>query len=294
MAVDFRRKGNYGKIVMQNDLTEKISKRGKVSPISFADSALKISAKSWFITAVIGQVFFLTYLLGFYGRAVFQGDLEVLNKVMPKGYIAGDTFGNLAVVIHILFAIIIIGGGIMQVTPQIRERFPTFHRWTGRIYIPVAFIMAIGGLYMVWVRGAVGDFSQHFGISLNAVLIMTCAVMTLRTALARKFAIHRQWALRLFIVSSGVWFFRVGLMFWVFVNGGVAGFDEETFTGPFLTFWATADSLLPLEILELYLRSPKFNIAGRLAVSAILVIATIVIAIGSFIALLGLWLPRIT
>ena len=52
-------------------------------------------------------------------------------------------------------------------------------------------------------------------------------------------------------MASGVWFFRVGLMLWVVVNQGPAGFDTETFRGPFLTFLSLAQSLLPLAILEL-------------------------------------------
>ncbi len=43
---------------------------------------------------------------------------------------------------------------------------------------------------------------------------MICAAMALHYALARNIDAHKRWALRTFIVVSGVWFFRVGLMLW--------------------------------------------------------------------------------
>ena len=35
---------------------------------------------------------------------------------------------------------------------------------------------------MVWFRGTAGDFAQHIGVSLNAVLIMIFAVIAERSA----------------------------------------------------------------------------------------------------------------
>ena len=47
--------------------------------------------------------------------------------------------------------------------------------------------------------------------------------------------VHRRWAIRLFLAVSGVWFFRVGLMFWIGANQGAVGFDPASFTGPALS-----------------------------------------------------------
>jgi hypothetical protein len=37
------------------------------------------------------------------------------------------------------------------------------------------------------------------------------------------------------MVLSGVWFFRLGMFLWLAINRGPAGFEPDTFTGPFLT-----------------------------------------------------------
>ncbi len=113
--------------------------------------------------------------------------------------------------------------------PWVRRRAPAFHRWNGRLYLLTALTISAAGLYIVWFRGSIGDLGQHLGISLNAVLILVCASFALRHAIARNIAVHRRWALRLFLVVSGVWFFRIGLMAWLIVNHGPVGFDMKTF-----------------------------------------------------------------
>ena len=261
---------------------------------SLASKSLTASVNLWFLTAVAGQLVFAIYIAGFYGRATLSGDLAAWNKVMPHGYIPGDTAGNFAVGMHLLLALIITLGGALQLVPQIRRHAPTFHRWNGRLYISTAFLISLIGLYMVWTRGAVGDLTQHIGISINAVLIMLCALQTVRYARARKLAVHRRWALRLFIVASGVWFFRVGLMLWLALNGGPVGFDPHTFTGPFLNFLSFAQYLIPLGIVELYIRATgNTRPAARWAMAALLLIASIGMGAGIVVTTLGMWLPRL-
>lgn len=261
---------------------------------SVAEKSLKSAAAFWFVTALIGQWMFVYYIVAFYGGSAVQKNFEAWNKVFPRGYIAGHTIGNFAVAIHLFLAVIIHIGGPLQLVPQIRARFPDFHRWTGRIYLPTAVIISIVGLYMVWFRGAVGDFGQHIAISLNGVLIIIFAGIALRYALRYDIATHRRWALRLFIVVSGVWFFRIGFMLWIVINGGPAGFDPKTFTGPFLSFWAFADYLLPLAVLELYLRArDRGGAPSRIAMAVGLFVLTVAMCVGIFAATMGMWLPRI-
>src|SRR5207253_1370504 len=162
---------------------------------------------------------------------------------------------------HLLFSTFVIVGGAVQLVPLVRSRWPRIHRWNGRVYLTAALVLSVGGLVMVWTRRTVGDLSQHISISINAVLIMACGAMALRHALARRFDLHRRWALRLFLVVSGVWFFRIGLMAWLVINQGPRGFDPKTFQGPFLTFLAFAQYLLPLLVLELYMRAQASRLA---------------------------------
>ena len=194
--------------------------------------ALRGAAAFWFTMAALGQVLFAVYVIGFYGRAAAQGHPEFWNKVLTTGYVSGDTVGNAALVAHLSLAVIITAGGFLQLIPFVRRRWPRFHRWNGRVFMLCAVAAAAAGLLMVWTRPSAGDLSQNIGISLSAALIFAFAGLALRHALARRFDIHRRWAIRLFLVVNTGWFFRIGLMLWLVVNRGPVGFDPKTFTGP--------------------------------------------------------------
>jgi hypothetical protein len=245
------------------------------------------------VVAVLGQFAFASYVVGFYGRTAVRGDFRQWNTVMPHGYVPGDRVGNALVGLHLAIAVLIMASGALQLMPQVRRWAPRFHRWNGRVYLVSAGLMGMGGLAMVWGRGAVGDLSQHLAISLNALLIMACAGMAWRQALARRFDRHRRWAIRLFLVVGGVWFFRLGLPLWIVLNQGPAGFDPDTFTGPALTTLAFAQYTVPLVLAELYFRaqcSPRP--AVRWTMAAGLSVATLATAAGVVAASTMLWLPH--
>lgn len=268
----------------------------KISVHTFSDSkVLDFSVTLWFCVATLGQWLFAAYVISFYGAATATGDLERWNKVLPHGYVAGDIVGNLVVGMHLFVAAIIIIGGPLQLIPQVRKYAKNFHRWNGRIYLFTAMLAALSGLIMVWTRGAVGDIVQHVSISINALFIITFGFLSLKYALAHNFELHRRWALRLYLVVNGVWFFRIGLMFWLLLHQAPVGFDPETFTGPFLTFLSTIAYVIPLPIvlLELYLRAKESaNRTFRLFTSGVLFVFTLITALGVFAATMGMWLPR--
>ena len=75
---------------------------------------------------------------------------------------------------------------------------------------------------------------------------------------------------------------------------GPFGFDPATFQGPFLTFLSFGSYLLPLAVLELFLRAQERGSAsGRMAVAAGVLALTVAMGVGIFGATLMLWVPRI-
>lgn len=218
-----------------------------------AQRLLAVAARTWFAVALVGQLIFSAYIAVLYGGATVTGDMARFNSVMPRGYVPGDTAGNAAIVSHVLLAVVIMIAGAMQLMPAIRRRVPALHRWVGRGYVIAVSLTSLAGLYMVWWRGSAGDTWQHVAISLNAVILTTCALLAWRMARVRDFATHRQWALRAYLAANGVFFFRLGVFLWIVINQGPVGFDPETFRGPFLTTLAFAVYVIvPLSILQLY------------------------------------------
>ena len=259
-----------------------------------SNSLLNGAVVGWFVVAVLGQWIFAFYVATFYGSSAVVGDFAAWNQVLPHGHVPGETMGNLAVAAHLLLAVAIMVGGPLQIIPQIRSLFPRFHRVNGRLYVTLAIVISLTGIYMILTRGNVGGLIGQVSVTINALLIMLCAVLAWRFAVARNFYRHRRWVLRLFLVVNGVWFFRVGLMFWLFINQGPVGFDPETFQGPFLTFLGFAQYLLPLALLELYFYAQEqAGTAGRTAVALTLILLTVAMGLGIFAATMGMWLPRL-
>jgi len=261
---------------------------------SVADAALRAAVRFWFVVALLGQLVFAFAITSFYGLTAARGDWQGWTRFMPHGYMPGKSMGNGVAAMHVFSAAIIIVAGTLQLIPQIRNRFPVFHRWLGRIYVVTAFTLSGAGLYLLWMRGTVGDFSQHVGSTLNAVLIMVCAVMALRYALARDFKTHRRWALRLYQVVSASLFIRAGIFLSGLLNHGPWGFDPVTFTGPFLTFISFAQYLVPLGVLELYLRAQERPGAVlRMGVAVLLFVLTIAMGAGIVGVAVAAWIPQV-
>lgn len=263
---------------------------------SLAKKVLDGSAKFWFSTVLIGQAIFSYYIVMLYYMATANQDIERFNQVMPGGYMEGDYWGNIAVVVHVLLAAIITVGGLMQLLPIIRSKWPAIHRWNGRLYVTTAMVMSLSGLFMVFTRyeKIVGGLVGQIAIMINGILIVLCVVMVFKYARKRKIAQHRIWALRLFLAVSGVWLFRVGLMAWLSIHGKPVGFDPVSFTGPFLTGLYISVYLLPLLILEVYLRVQKSPSGPKKLITASLVILiSFIIMLGVFGATMGMWLPRL-
>ena len=248
-----------------------------------ARSALQTAAVAWFVPAVIGQWFFAYHIAATYIVTAFAGNFAAWNKRLFVGLVAGDVVGNAALAAHLFLAFVITVGGTLQLIPQVRTYAPAFHRWNGRLYIVVAFVTSLAALYMIWTRDTFGGILiNDISVSLDAVLIMVFAALALRYAMARKFDVHRRWALRTFIAASGVWFVRVIYAFLAILPGETPGVTDDM-TGPTNMAIGFASYLVPLAVLELYLlakRSP--SVPARFATAGLLLAAAAATSIGVY------------
>ena len=261
---------------------------------SIADKSLRAAARLWFVIALAGQFTFAISVAIFYGLTAMRGNIQEWNKILGRGYETGATMSNTALVGHILFAAVINIAGALQLIPGIRNRFPAFHRWNGRLFVLAAFTQAITGIYLtLWVGNLVGDTTQHVVAVLGALLLIFCAVMALRFAMQRDFTTHRRWALRLFLVASAALFIRVGFAVTLVLLGPI-GFDSTTFTGSMVTFWSIAQYLLPLGVLELYLwAQDRPGALRRMATAGVLFVLTLAMGMGIAVVAMGSWVPNV-
>lgn len=258
-----------------------------------AHSMLKGTGVLWFLVAAAGQWLFVYYVLAAYGPPTVAGNYAAWDETgLIQGYTAGDWLGNLGFISHVLLAAVITAGGTMQLVPPLRRRFPAVHRWTGRIFMAVAVFMAVGGIALIWVRGTKLNDIVALGTTIDGILILVAAGFALRHAIARRIDSHRRWAMRLFILVSGVWFLRVLYMAWGISTRGVG--IGERMNGPTDYVLAFACYLLPLAMLELYLRACDSRSAAiKLAMAAGMVVASAATALGIFGAWMVMWSPHV-
>ncbi len=259
---------------------------------SASAGALYWSGRIWFMVAAFGQAAFIWFILAFYGARTAAGDFAGWNdKPLIDGYVEGDHAGNLMFAAHVLLASVLTLAGLMQLIPPLRRRFPGWHRWTGRVFLTVATFMALSGVWLAVVRGTYLSVVSAVAILINAVLILIFAALAWRNAVKRRIDTHRKWAMRTFMVVSGVWFLRVGLMGWVIVNQGPVGMTD-TMSGPADVVLTFGSYLIPLALLELYFRAGESANAVLKAFTATLVFtAAAFTALGVFGTITLMWWP---
>lgn len=253
---------------------------------------LTLPARGWFAATVLGQLLFVAFILLFYYRATLSGNFAAWNsKPLITGYVAGDAAGNRQFALHVLTAAVMTMAGLVQLVPAVRSRWPAAHRWSGRTFLATAMLLSAGGLWLTWIRGSYLTLIGALAISLDAALILSFGGMAWHTARHRDFAAHRRWALRCFIAASGVWFMRVGYMAWGLATGGVG--VGPTMAGPFDLFWAFATYLLPLAVLELYLRAQHSSPSVQRMIGGSMAIGVVLILLGCAGAWMVMWSPYI-
>lgn len=253
--------------------------------------AMQRAAAVWFALTLLGQGLFVAFILAFYYPSTLSGDAAAWNrKPLIEGYVAGDTAGNFGFAVHVMLAAAMFAAGWLQLIPSIRTKAPQIHRWSGRLFIALALVLALGGLGLVWLRGTWLTLTGAISISLNAVLIVASAVLAWRTALARDFAAHRRWALRCFILCGGVWFMRIGYVGWGASTGGLG--IAKGMSGPFDLVWGFGCYLLPLGLLEAWLRAERSKTErSRYLAAAMAVLCGLVVAATSALAWIAMWSP---
>jgi uncharacterized membrane protein YhdT len=255
---------------------------------------LSKSVTSWLLVALIGQWLFAIYVFIVFAFPFVTGGIESVDfSTMITGSVDGDSLGNTILMAHLIPAIVISMGGVLQVIPQVRNNYLRFHRWNGRVFLTLGMVGALTGLYLTWGRGSRLSDIGAYGITLNGILIIVTSFFAWRYALAKRFDVHRRLAVHAFILINGVWTFRLYLMGWFVVNQGPNG-NSGTLDGPADIFISYACYMLPMLVAELFFwaqrQREKYRVIG---VSGVLFLGTIITAIGVIAASLFMWFPRV-
>lgn len=216
----------------------------------------------------ISSGLFGLYILAFYAAALYQGNMQRWNEILPELYSPSSGTATAGIGLHFAAGGIILILGSIQLIDALRNRYPAFHRWVGRVYILASVFAGLGGLSFIFLTGTIGGTVMDIGFGLYGVLMLVCAVETYRHAAARRIDAHRAWALRLYALAIGSWLYRMDYGFWIMLTDGWGHGDG--FSGPFdkvMAFFFYLPNLLVAEVFiqkMKYKESLVFNLLGAL------------------------------
>lgn len=259
------------------------------------DTALKNTVSTWFLVGLLGQWFFVVYICFRWGMPLLTGNFESINGSNGiDGYVPGDTAGNGMIYIHVIAAAILSFGGMLQLVPALRQKFPTLHRLNGRLFFTLGILGALTGLYLTWLRGSRLSDIGSLGVTLNGFLIPIFIYYAWRFAITGKIALHRRFAVHSFLLVNGVWMFRLYLMGWYVVTGGGYG-NSRTLDGPADMIISFACYLLPMAFAELYFWAQRQrNEKHKWLALGVLGVGCLITMIGVGCAIMLMWIPRIS
>ncbi|WP_026375286.1 DUF2306 domain-containing protein [Aestuariibacter salexigens] len=265
------------------------------NPSHTIKSWLSGSVKVWVSAVLIGQWMFGFYILAQFTMPWLMGQLDESQfSHMIRGYKNGESFNNFVLLLHVIPVMVISMSATLQLVPFIRNRYRTFHRWNGRVFLIVGFFGAVSGLYMTWGIGSRLSDIGALGVTLNGLLIPVFVYFAWRTAVYKKFAEHRRYAVHAFILINGVWSVRLYLMAWFMLNQGPLG-NTRQIDGPADIAISFASYLLPMAIAELVFRAEKARSSKMILAAAVGVTCMALLTmLGVFAASSMMWIPRIS
>lgn len=257
----------------------------------FVQSSIRLlAATSWVSVFLFGL-----YILAFYFKNAYTGQMAEWNNILPGLYEAGGNTGNIGIGLHFATGGIILILGCVQLLDFIRRKYLPLHKAIGYVYITSSFLAAIGGLSFVLVRGTIGGTVMDIGFALYGILMLVCSVNTVRYALGNNLPSHRAWAIRLFALAIGSWLYRMDYGFW-FLFAGKLGHTSE-FSGwfdYFMDFWFYLPNLF---LAEIFIRRNVLdqirNTWVTVFTSLVLLTASFFIVVGTYYFTLYYWGPAI-
>ena len=260
----------------------------KLSTLALRWSGIVLVTTVWTSAALFGL-----YILAFYAAALYEGNMQRWNEVLPGLYNKSSVATTSGIGLHFAAGGIILVLGSLQLINGVRVRFPAFHRWVGRLYIVSSLLAAVGGLAFILLKGTIGGPIMDLGFSLYGVLMFIAAIQTYRHAVARRLDTHRAWALRLYALAIGSWLYRMDYGFWLLLTDGLG--HTRQFTGPFdivMFFFFYIPNLL---VAEAFIRARNYKASPvlRFSASFILLLATIFLLVGTYFFTFYYWGPAI-
>jgi len=189
--------------------------------------------------------------LAFIGAAVAARRIACLVPIVVNGYSSpavvpgsrGEQFVRLDEVfarhpiltmIHIVPGLLFMIMGPFQFSESIRARHLQWHRWNGRIFMTIGFIIGVSALLMSFTMQSIGGVNQAAATILFGFFFLFALSKAFWHIRRRQVRLHRQWMIRAFAIGLAVATIRpiVGIFF---ATSRFSGLTPAQFFGT--AFW---------------------------------------------------------
>ena len=242
------------------------------------------------VAAWLSGCLFALYILAFYGGALFEG----AGRGQPARMFDPTALrASIGIGLHLLAGVVLLLLGPVQLIAGVRARWPTLHRWSGRVYASAAMLAGVGGLAFILAKGTIGGTQMDVAFAIYGLALMLAAGNAVRHARARRFDAHRAWAIRLFALVIGSWLYRIEYTGWRLLAGGAG--HTATFDGPFDTAMLYFFFVPNLLLAEAFLRAKRDGAGLALQAAAALALAgaTVLLTLLTYLLALRAWGPPI-
>ncbi len=252
----------------------------------------------WLVRLLIGLTWlsifgFAIYILANYVGSIFLGNPEKWNVLLPNLYTKDQLAANFLIGIHFLSGAILLLLGPIQLLKKVRESYPHLHRTLGKLYLFSCYVVGVGGLGFVFVKGTIGGWPMNLGFGLYGFLVLICAAGAHINAKNRNFNQHQAWAIRLFALVVGSWLYRMEYGFWEFLTGRIG--HTKAFDGVFDIIMSFFFYIPNLILAELFIRK-KLLAESKIAYTMtliMLVCANLIVVSGTYFFSKYIWLPTV-
>ena len=143
----------------------------------------------------MGRALIWTLSLTVAGYAVFAYAFQPVGALVHPDIRAAFQARPAIVLTHVFAAVLALLIGPLQFWVRLRQGSPSFHRWSGRVYLGLGVLVGgLAGLYMAF--HAYGGIASRLGFSGLALGWLYTGMRAYLSIRARDIAAHRAWLIR--------------------------------------------------------------------------------------------------
>ena len=194
--------------------------RSTARQFPFEDRAFRWIGRSFYFAALLGLAIFGTYILLRGTGATFKNfdQWNDLVSGLPMRT-AAAWIASIGIGMHYFMGAVLVLAWPILFSSKIRARHRAVHRWTGRVYVTAGFLAGVGGWSFILAHH--NGSAAHTAFAIWGSVMMLSAVMAFVYARAKRFDLHRAWAIRLFAMVLGAWIFDLEYRAWEDMTGGM-------------------------------------------------------------------------